>query len=66
MRGRLKWGSLLFSVLVAALGVVLILNNFQVLSWEVWRDVVRLWPLALVAGGAWLFFRHLRGDGHAQ
>jgi hypothetical protein len=32
----------------------------------VWRDVVRLWPLALVAGGAWLFFRHLRGDGHAQ
>jgi hypothetical protein len=38
-------------VILIALGVVLLLNNLGVLPWDVWGDLWRLWPLALIAVG---------------
>jgi hypothetical protein len=58
---RPRVGALLVSVALVALGTLLLLNNFQVLDWGVWRQVVRLWPVVFVLGGAWLFLRHARG-----
>jgi hypothetical protein len=44
---RPRWGALVLSVALVALGTLLLLNNFQVLDF--------------VLGGAWLFLRHARG-----
>ncbi len=37
-------------VLIGA-GIVLLLNNFGILGWEIWEALFRLWPLILIAAG---------------
>ncbi len=38
-------------VILIAAGVVLLLNNLDILPWGIWADLWRLWPLALIAVG---------------
>ena len=62
MAGRSRASGVVLSLLLVALGVVLLLNNLGLLRWSVWRWIAHLWPLVLILGGAWLLWRHLRGD----
>ncbi|GAI89851.1 unnamed protein product, partial [marine sediment metagenome] len=39
------------------LGVMLLANNFQILPWSVWYELLRLWPAILIAIGVDLIFR---------
>lgn len=43
-------------LLLVLLGVVLMLNTFGILSWTVWFNVLRYWPLLLVAAGVGIVF----------
>lgn len=38
-------------VFLIGIGIIFILSNFEVISWDVWFLVLRLWPLILVAIG---------------
>jgi Domain of unknown function (DUF5668)/N-terminal domain of toast_rack, DUF2154 len=38
-------------VILISAGIVLLLNNLDILPWGVWGDLWRLWPLALIAVG---------------
>lgn len=44
----------LFALLLIAVGVVLLLQNLGVLSWELWLEVWRFWPVLLIAIGVGL------------
>jgi hypothetical protein len=48
---RARRGSLLFPLIVIALGVVLLLTNLGVVSTDIWRELVRFWPILLIALG---------------
>ena len=37
--------------IMIGLGIVLLLNTLGLLGWEVWRTILPLWPLLLIAGG---------------
>ena len=39
------------------IGVLLLLNTLNILSWSIWYNVLRLWPLLLVSLGISLIFR---------
>src|SRR6188472_3261560 len=38
-------------VILIAAGIVLLLNNLDILPWAIWGDLWRLWPLALIVIG---------------
>lgn len=38
------------------IGVVFLLNNFGVLSWEIWNTLWRFWPVILILGGLEILF----------
>ncbi len=38
-------------------GVILLLNNLNIIEWSVWYNILRLWPLLLVSLGISLIFR---------
>jgi len=42
---------------IILIGVILLLNNLNILEWSVWYDIFRLWPLLLVSLGISLIFR---------
>jgi hypothetical protein len=46
-----RGGSLVGPMLLMGLGVLLLLNNFGMLSWNVWEMASRLWPVLLIAVG---------------
>lgn len=48
MRSR---GSIVVPLVLIAAGVVLILNNLGLVSWDVWTLLARLWPVLLIALG---------------
>ncbi|MFQ5793844.1 MAG: LiaI-LiaF-like domain-containing protein [Candidatus Bipolaricaulia bacterium] len=41
----------IFGSLIAAVGIILLLNQFGYLPWYLWGDLVRLWPALLIAIG---------------
>jgi hypothetical protein len=47
------------------LGLVFLLNNLEVVSWDVWTVIMRMWPLLLVAIGIDLLFGRRSGVGAA-
>lgn len=51
-----RGGSPFWAILFISLGVVFLLNNFDVLSWDVWASIWRLWPLILVIWGLEIVF----------
>ena len=38
-------------IILIGVGVVLLLNNMNVVGWEIWNVLLRLWPLILIAVG---------------
>ncbi len=62
MTARPRVAGLVLSLVLVAVGIVLLLNNLGVLHWAVWRRIIHFWPLVLVLSGAWLFWRHVKGD----
>lgn len=42
---------------IILIGVILLLNNLNILEWSVWYNIFRLWPLLLVSIGISLIFR---------
>lgn len=53
--GRIRDGAILISV-----GVVLLLNTMDHLSWSVWFRIFSLWPVVLIAIGIELLFKKTR------
>jgi len=45
------------------IGAVLLLNNFALLDWDVWYDLLRLWPVILICFGLERLFRDSRLSG---
>jgi hypothetical protein len=62
MTARPRAAGVILSVVVIALGVILLLNNLGIVHWAVWRRILEWWPAVLVLGGAWLLFRHVKGE----
>lgn len=52
---KLFWG-----IALVAAGVLTLLDNFNVLQVDVWDQIWKLWPLALIVAG----LAALRGDQH--
>lgn len=44
-------GSVVFPLLLVGLGVLFLLNNMGLVSWNIWNSIWQLWPLLLVAAG---------------
>jgi len=42
---------------IILVGIILLLNNFNILDWSVWYNILRLWPLLLISLGISLIFR---------
>jgi hypothetical protein len=42
---------------IILVGVILLLNNLNILEWSVWYNIFKLWPLLLVSLGISLIFR---------
>ena len=58
MARREARGPSLVALLLVALGVVLLLQNLDVIEWRLWAEIWRFWPLLLVAVGANLILGH--------
>lgn len=48
-------------LLVLGVGIVLLLNTLDVVSWAVWEDIARFWPVLLIGVGLSALFRGVRG-----
>lgn len=46
------------AILLIFVGVVLLLNNFGVIPWEVWGAIWKLWPVLIIAWGVQQIFRN--------
>ena len=44
-------------LIIILLGLIFLANNFQILPWGVWYELIRLWPVILIAIGTHLIFR---------
>lgn len=53
----MKMRSYFKGIIIILLGVILLANNFQILPWSVWYELLRLWPAILIAIGIDLIFR---------
>jgi hypothetical protein len=49
-------GSIVWPVLLIAVGSLFLLQNLGILPWDAWRQIWRLWPLVLVLVGVELLF----------
>ena len=58
-------GSVVWPLLLISLGLVFLLNNLGVISWNVWNVLWRMWPVVLVAIGLDLVFGRRSGVGAA-
>ncbi len=47
----LAWG-----VILIVIGVVLLLANIGLTRWDIWEFIARLWPVILIAWGAWKIY----------
>lgn len=53
--------SLVWPVFLISLGVIVLLNNLNVIDWNIWLVLTRLWPLLLVVAGLDLIFGRRSG-----
>lgn len=56
-----RLSELLLPLLVLGGGIVLLLNTLDVVSWAVWEDIARFWPMLLIAIGVSGILRGLKG-----
>ena len=57
--------SVVWPVVLISLGLIFLLNNLGVISWNIWSAMLRMWPLLLVAVGIDLIFGRRSGVGAA-
>jgi len=57
-RKRKHYPHLFGPFFLIALGVLLLLNNFGLLSWDVWNILWKFWPIILVVWGIEAIFGH--------
>lgn len=57
--------SVVWPIVLISLGLIFLLNNLGVISWNIWSALLRLWPLLLVAVGIDLIFGRRSGIGAA-
>lgn len=55
--------SLFSAIMVLAIGIVFQMANFDLLTY---RQVTRLWPLALIAFGIKIVFNYFKGEGNTN
>jgi len=60
-----KPGSVVWPLVLISLGLVFLLNNLEIISWDVWFTIGRMWPVLLVAIGIDLIFGRRSGIGAA-
>ncbi len=53
----MKTRHLLGGIIILLIGLILLANNFGLLSWQIWYQLWRLWPLILIAIGLDLLFK---------
>lgn len=53
---RRHTGGIIWAAVLISAGVVFLLNNLGVLSWGVWVDILRFWPVLLIAAGVSIVF----------
>lgn len=51
-----KW-TLVAGALLILIGVLLTLDDFYIIRFDLWDTLGKLWPLALIAVGIWLIYR---------
>lgn len=51
MEGRTRRGGIVWPLILIGAGIMFLLNNAGVLSWNVWWSIARLWPILLIAIG---------------
>jgi hypothetical protein len=49
---------LFWGIFLLFLGVVFLLQTFNILPWELWSTLWRLWPVLLVIAGISILLRH--------
>lgn len=49
-------GGIVWATVLIGAGVVFLLNNMGVLGWGVWFDILRFWPVLLIAAGVSIVF----------
>jgi len=52
-------GAWLMPLIVLCAGVVLLLNTTGVISWSVWGQAWRFWPVLLIGFGLYMLVRNL-------
>ncbi len=52
-------GAILPAVVIVV-GILLLLNTLDLVSWTVWPRLSRLWPILVVGFGIDLLWRHIR------
>ena len=58
-------GSVVWPLVLISLGLVFLLNNLEIISWDVWSVLWRMWPVLLVAIGVDLIIGRKSGIGAA-
>jgi hypothetical protein len=51
MEDQRKKGGLFGPILLIFVGILFLLNNFGLVSWDIWFQLLRLWPILLVGAG---------------
>ena len=51
MERQVRRGGLTGPVILISLGIVLLLNNLEVLPWTIWEVILYMWPLLLIVAG---------------
>jgi hypothetical protein len=57
----LAWG-----IILIIIGVVILLSNIHIAGWDVWEFFARLWPVILIAWGAWKLFYGIKERQEAE
>ncbi len=58
-------GSLVWPLILISLGLVFLLNNLGVITWDIWAFISRMWPVLIVAIGLDMIFGRRSGIGAA-
>lgn len=51
MEQKTRRGGLVWPVILIGAGVVFLLNNLGILSWDIWETLFKMWPVLLIAIG---------------
>lgn len=54
--GRRGRGGFIWAAILIGAGIVFLLNNLGIIGWGVWLDILRFWPVILIAIGISIIF----------